>query len=330
MDDNKDFVQDMVMFLHKDYECYEAYTKKEALSVIENVNPDAVLLDISLSGNYDDEQGFEILAELKEKYPHTAAIMVSKHETEAKIDRSIELGADFYLPKKTGAVDLKRTIAFTLQKCFLAKSHNLLLQQRDELVFKSEEMGSVLDEAREVARTNARVLIKGETGTGKRLVAEFIHDNSPRSKRPFGTVNALSLDSNLISSELFGHKRGAFTGAISDRIGKLESCNGGTVFLDEVGDYTLEVQTKLLNFLDRGMIQRLGSNEEKYLDVRIITATNRNLEELVKSKKFRDDLYFRLKVKTINVPPLRERKKDIAAIAQYYLQKYSMENHKFL
>lgn len=330
VDDNRDFVQDVVMFLRADYRCHEAHSKNEALSIIGDVVPDAVILDISLSGNRNDEEGFEVLRELKEQYPHVAAIMVSKHDTEAKIDKALKLGADFYLPKKTGAVDLKRTIAFTLQKCFLAKSHNFLQQQQDEMIYESDAMKRVVEEAREVAGTNARVLITGETGTGKRLVAEFIHSNSLRANRPFCTVNALSLDSNLISSELFGHKRGSFTGAIADRIGKLESCNHGTVFLDEIGDYSLEVQTKLLDFLDRSVIQRLGSNKEKHVDVRIIAATNKNLETLIKEKKFREDLYFRLKVKTIDVPPLRDRKEDIAPIAYYYLQRYSIENHKFL
>jgi DNA-binding NtrC family response regulator len=330
VDDNEEFVNDIIMFLEKNYNCLSAYSADDAINISHEIRPDAILLDISLSESANDEQGFDVLTSVKSILPHTAVIMVSKHDTEEKIDRAIQLGADFYLPKKTGAVDLKRAIAFTLQKCFLAKSHSMLLQQQDELVYQSNEMSELMEEARAIASTNAKVLIVGETGTGKRLVAEFIHRHSPRAKHPFGTVNALSLDPNLISSELFGHKRGAFTGAVEDRIGKLENCNRGTVFLDEIGDYSLEVQTKLLDFLDRGIIQRLGSNTEKKLDVRIVAATNKNLEKLIEDKKFRDDLYYRLKVKTLYIPPLRERIGDIEIIAQYFIQKFSIENHKFL
>ncbi len=330
VDDNEEFVNDIIMFLEKSYHCVSAYSADDAITISHEIRPDAILLDISLTESANDEQGFDVLRSVKSVLPHAAVIMVSKHDTEEKIDRAIELGADFYLPKKTGAVDLKRAIAFTLQKCFLAKSHSMLLHQQDELLYQSNEMSEVIEEAREIAGTNAKVLITGETGTGKRLVAEFIHRHSPRAKHPFGTVNALGLDPNLISSELFGHKRGAFTGAVEDRIGKLESCNRGTVFLDEIGDYSLEVQTKLMDFLDRGIVQRLGSNTEKMLDVRILAATNKNLEKLIEDKKFRDDLYYRLKVKTIRIPSLCERISDIEIIAQYFINKFSIENHKFL
>lgn len=330
VDDNEEFVRDLIMFLEGSYECIGAHSAEDAVRAAHEHHPDAVLLDISLSESENDERGFDVLHIVKSAYPHTAVIIVSKHETEDKIDMALQLGADFYLPKKTGAVDLKRAISFTLKSCLVAKSHSMLLQRQDELIYQSDEMSAILEEAKSIAATNSKVLITGETGTGKRLVAEYIHRNSKRANHPFGTVNALSLDSNLISSELFGHKRGAFTGAFEERIGKLESCNHGTVFLDEIGDYSIEVQTKLLDFLDRGTIQQLGSNKEKPIDARIIVATHRDLDALVREKTFREDLYYRLKVRRLHIPPLRERKKDISIIAQYFIQKFSIENHKFL
>ncbi len=189
-------------------------------------------------------------------------------------------------------------------------------------------MENVLNTAARVATSKASVLVRGESGTGKELIARAIHFASDRSEQPFVVVNVAALSENLIESELFGHEKGAFTGATQQREGRFEQASGGTLFIDEVGDIPLPVQVKLLCAIQHGEIERVGSNRNQKIDVRIVTATHRNLEEMLKSGKFRDDLYYRLNVVTIDIPPLRERKADIPVLADHFLNKYTQENSK--
>jgi two-component system NtrC family response regulator len=248
----------------------------------------------------------------------------------------MKAGAYDYLSKPIDLDELEAVLEKIGEKRFLISENKMLKQQLEEkfkfnsILSESGEMEEVLNTAGRVAPSKASVLVRGESGTGKELIARAIHFASPRKDKPFVTVNISSLSENLLESELFGHEKGAFTGASSQRIGRFEEANGGTLFIDEVGDIPLQAQVKLLRAIQFNEIQRLGGNTTINIDVRIITATHRNLEDMISNNEFREDLFYRLNVVSICIPPLRKRKSDIPILTDHFIKSYSDINAKMI
>ncbi|MBW2000295.1 MAG: sigma-54-dependent Fis family transcriptional regulator, partial [Deltaproteobacteria bacterium] len=264
--------------------------------------------------------------------PETDVIMMTAYGTIETAVKAIKLGAADYITKPIELDELLLVIERISEHRNLLRENELLRKElkardvtADHIIFKSKAMNHVVNLAGRVAGSNATVLIRGESGTGKELVARLIHTLSPRSGKPLITVNCAALPENLLESELFGHEKGAFTGAFQRRIGRFEEADEGTLFLDEIGDMSPALQVKLLRFLQEREFQRLGGNQTVYSDVRIISATNRDLEERVRQGLFRDDLYYRLNVVSIEIPPLRERKEDIPSLIDHFLKKFAHE-----
>jgi two-component system NtrC family response regulator len=286
---------------------------------------DIVITDIQMP----DLNGIQVLQEIRRRNRQVVVIIITAHGT---IDNAIEacrLGADDYLTKPFGKEQLRFVIEKALKLRQLQQENSQLRQELvrqyrfDNMVAHSARMEAVMQMAGQVAASDATVLILGESGTGKELVARAIHYNSPRKDKPLVTVNCPSIPDNLLESELFGHVRGAFTGAIKDRKGKFEIADGGTIFLDEIGDLRSDVQAKLLRVLQEHEIERLGDSKTRKIDVRVIAATNKNLEEMVKTGSFREDLYYRLSVVPIHIPPLRERKEEIPYLVDFFINRYA-------
>ena len=276
---------------------------------------DIVITDIQMP----DLNGIQVLQEIRRRNRQVVVIIITAHGT---IDND-------YLTKPFGKEQLRFVIEKALKLRQLQQENSQLRQELvrkhrfDNMVAHSAKMEAVLQMAGQVAASDATVLILGESGTGKELVARAIHYNSPRKDKPLVTVNCPSIPDNLLESELFGHVRGAFTGAIKDRKGKFEIANGGTIFLDEIGDLRSDVQAKLLRVLQEHEIERLGGSGTIKIDVRVIAATNKNLEEMVREGTFREDLYYRLSVVPIHIPPLRERKEEIPYLVDFFISRYA-------
>jgi two-component system NtrC family response regulator len=288
---------------------------------------DIVITDIQMP----DLNGIQVLQEIRRHNRQVVVIIITAHGT---IDNAIEacrLGADDYLTKPFSKEQLRFVIEKALKLRHLQQENTQLRQELvgkyrfDNMVAHSAKMEAVLQMAGQVAASDATVLILGESGTGKELVARAIHYNSPRKDKPLVTVNCPSIPDNLLESELFGHVKGAFTGAIKDRKGKFEIADGGTIFLDEIGDLREDVQAKLLRVLQEHEIERLGDSKTIKIDVRIIAATNKNLEAMVKEGTFREDLYYRLSVVPIHIPPLRERREEIPYLVDFFITRYGKD-----
>ena len=289
------------------------------------LNPDIVTIDHSLPG----KDGIEILKGIRNYNLDIPAIYFSGAIEPEVVIEAYENGVSGYIIKNEGAIaKLKNCISDLTVKINLKKEISLLRDQildrgkYHEIVGESKPILQVLRLIQKVEKSNVTVLVTGDSGTGKELVAHALHNNSPRRKKPFVPVNISAIPEDLIESELFGHEKGAFTGAISRRIGKFEEASGGTIFLDEIGDLDINFQTKLLRVLQDGRICRLGSNKEMLLDVRVVAATNKNLWEHVKAGKFREDLFFRLQGFLIHMPPLSERDNDVLILANYCLREF--------
>jgi DNA-binding NtrC family response regulator len=266
--------------------------------------------------------------------PPICILMTAYGSEELAVD-AMKRGADDYIAKGRLQIDeLEMRIARALKQQNLESENVSLRKQLDSkfglenIVGESPVMKEVFEIVQQVAPTRATVLLGGESGTGKELVAKAIHQLSPRAKQPFVTVHCAALAPTLLESELFGHEKGAFTGAHERRVGRFEQAQGGTLFLDEIGEIDATIQVKLLRFLGERTFERVGSNKTLTADVRLVAATNKNLEELVKAEKFREDLFFRLRVVEINLPPLRERAGDIPLLAQKFLREFAGENNK--
>jgi two-component system nitrogen regulation response regulator NtrX len=278
---------------------------------------DAVFLDVKMPGM----DGLDVLARIKEKAPSTPVIMISGHGT---IDTAVEAtrrGAFDFLQKPLDTDRLLLTLRNALERKGLRDSVEALRSaaaERDQIVGESAAIRAVLDRIGRVANTDARVLITGENGTGKELVARAIHRGSPRWERAFVEVNCAAIPAELIESELFGHVRGSFTGAVQDRAGTFEQAHGGTLFLDEIGDMAPAAQAKVLRALEEGRVTRVGGHESRAVDVRVVAATNKDLAEEIAEGRFREDLFYRLNVVPIHVPPLRERRDDIPALVRHF------------
>ncbi len=309
------------------YRVLQAENGATGLEVLSRSFVDAVLLDVWMPGM----DGLETLRRIREVYPNLPVIMISGHGTIDTAVKAVKTGAFDFIEKPISLTKLLITLSRAIEQGEL-RLENVELKERIEkkyrLVGDSEAMGRVRAEIAAAGPTNASVLIVGENGSGKEIVAREIHRHSRRASRPFVAVNCAAIPDELIESELFGHEKGAFTGATGRRRGRFELADGGTLFLDEVGDMSPRTQAKILRVLEEKQFERIGGGEKIRADVRIIAATNRNLPKEVEGGRFRDDLYFRLNVFPIPIPPLRERKGDISSIAEHFVGEICTEHGK--
>jgi len=280
--------------------------------------------------------GLELLSRIKEARPETLVILMTAYGTVKTAVKAMKLGAEDYLPKPIDIEELEVVLQKTIEKKQLLEETRVLRERLDHkyrlenLVGESPEMLAAFKTIRQVAPSTSSVLLLGESGTGKELFAQALHQNSPRRHKPFVKVACAALPETLLESELFGHEKGSFTGAMYSRAGRFELADGGTLFLDEIGDISATVQVKLLRFLEEREFERVGGNKTFHVDVRIVTATHRDLEKKLAEGTFREDLYYRLNVIEVKIPPLRERGGDISLLAHHFLRKYAEANGKEL
>jgi two-component system, NtrC family, response regulator AtoC len=331
VDDEKPTREGLRAALEERYDIYIAEDAKAAMDLLESENFDVMLTDFRLP----NEDGMKLIARAKSLSKPPICILMTAYGSEELAVDAMKHGADDYIAKGRLQIDeLELRIARALKQQNLEVENVSLRKQLDakfgleNIVGQSAVMSEIFEIVQQVAPTRATVLITGESGTGKELIAKAVHQLSPRAKMPFVTVHCAALAPTLLESELFGHERGAFTGAHERRIGRFELAQGGTLFLDEIGEIDQTIQVKLLRFLGERTFERVGSNKTLSADVRLVAATNKNLEELVKAGKFREDLFFRLRVVEIELPPLRERTGDIPLLAQNFLREFAKENGK--
>ncbi len=312
------------------FHCRVATSGNEGAAMIEEVPFDAVITDLVMS----DIDGLGILARAKADQPDAEVILMTGHGTVASAVEAMRSGAFNYLLKPLDIAQLRASVEKAVESSRLKRANLELKRRLDErfgfegVIGDSPQMRDVIERLKRIAPTNASVLIQGETGTGKELVAQSIHQNSPRKNKPFVALNCAALSENILESELFGHVKGAFTDASADRVGKFEFAHGGTMFLDEVGDMPMATQIKLLRVLENGEVTRVGSNHPIKVNVRILSATNRNLEDSIADGTFRSDLYHRLKVVTIRLPRLRDRAQDLPILIDYFVRQFATRHGK--
>tara|TARA_Y100000739_G_scaffold81619_1_gene69591 strand:- start:558 stop:1931 length:1374 start_codon:yes stop_codon:yes gene_type:complete len=332
VDDEKPTRDGLRSALEDRYEVYVAEDAASALGLLESETFDVLLTDFRLPNNAD---GMKLIARAKSLPKQPICILMTAYGSEELAVEALKQGADDYLAKGRMQIDeLEARITRALKFRSLESENQTLKQQLDKkfglenIIGESEPMQRVMDIVRQVAPARATVLIHGESGTGKELLAKAIHQLSPRSVKPMVTVHCAALSPTLLESELFGHEKGAFTGAHERRIGRFEQAEGGTLFLDEIGEVDETTQVKLLRFLGERSFERVGGNKTLSADVRVVVATNKNLKELVEKGEFREDLYFRLNVVELWAPPLRERLDDIPILALHFLREFAIENAK--
>ncbi|MEX2558870.1 MAG: sigma-54 dependent transcriptional regulator [Pirellulales bacterium] len=312
------------------YQCTVATSGTQGAGLIERETFDVIITDLVMN----DLDGLELLSRAKDDLPDAEVILVTGHGTIPSAVTAMQQGAFNYLLKPLDINQLRAVTEKAAAAARLRRTNAELNRRLDEkfgfegVVGSSPKMNQVIDLLKRIAPTNASVLIEGETGTGKELVAQAIHQNSPRKNKPFVALNCAALSENILESELFGHVRGAFTDASSDRVGKFEYAHGGTLFLDEVGDMPMATQIKLLRVLESGEITRVGSNEQVKVNVRIVSATNRNLEQQIAAGTFRSDLYHRLKVVTVALPRLVDRSQDIPLLIEHFIRQFARRHEK--
>ncbi len=284
---------------------------------------DLVLTDLALGRG---KSGMDVLRRAKELHPETLVVMITAHGSEKIAVEAMKAGAEDYVPKPFDNDEIRLVVRRALERTRLVREHRLLLEQVqrqygfENLIGSGPAMQRVFETLQKVAETDLTVLVRGESGTGKELVAQALHGRSSRRGRPFVAVNCAAISRELVESDLFGHEKGAFTGADARRQGRFEAADGGTIFLDEIGDMAPETQAKVLRVLQERSFERVGGGQPIRVDVRVVAATHRHLEEEVRSGRFREDLYYRLRVVEIELPPLRERQQDIPALAQRFLE----------
>jgi DNA-binding NtrC family response regulator len=309
----------------------EAENGPSAIQSILKNHFDMILLDYKMPGM----DGMEVLQEIKRMNPEIDVVIITAYGTIETAVEAMKAGAIDYITKPVEFEELLILVERVSERRTLIRENELLRQElgkkgitTDRIVYRSPKMEALINMAGRVANSRTTVLIQGESGTGKELLARLIHNLSPRSSKPIIAVNCGALSESLLESELFGHEKGSFTGAVARRIGRFEEAEGGTLFLDEIGDIALSVQVKLLRFLQQREFQRVGGNQTFHADVRIISATNRDLETRVKENTFREDLYYRLNVVAMSIPPLRDRKEDIPVLIDYFIKHYASDNGK--
>ena len=308
-----------------EYEGYEVKTATggaEGITIYDSFRPQLVFLDVKMAGL----DGLEVLKRLRQADPNATVVMISGHATIQTAVEATQLGAYDILEKPLDTDRVLVLLRNAFETRLLTEENERLrdtIESRYEIVGRTYGIRALLERIDKVAGTPARVLITGENGTGKELVARAIHRGSLRAKKPFVEVNCAAIPSELIESELFGHMKGSFTGAIADRAGKFEQADGGTLFLDEIGDMSLSAQAKVLRVLQDGFVTRIGGSKPIQVDVRVLAATNKHLEDEIANGRFREDLFYRLNVVPITVPALRERREDIEQLVVYFLQQFA-------
>jgi DNA-binding NtrC family response regulator len=324
--DTREVLKDRLESLN--YRVLTAATGKEGLERLERENPHMVLLDIELP----DMNGLEMLGEIRKREHAVTVVMITAYGTIERAVRAMKEGAYDFIPKPFEPDHIALIVAKALERERLKREVEILSEEVDGqhrmVVGQSLQINQALDVAKKAAASKSTVLLLGESGTGKEIFARAIHNWSDRKDKPFVAINCVGLSKELLESELFGHEKGSFTGALQLKRGKIELAHGGTVFLDEVGDISTELQTKLLRFLQEREFERVGGTKPIRVDVRIIAATNRDLNHAVREAHFREDLYYRLNVVPLTLPPLRERKEDIPGLANYFLRRSALETKK--
>jgi two-component system NtrC family response regulator/two-component system response regulator HydG len=333
IDDEINAVTALETLLREDgYQVASANDARAGLQLLEKEEPDVVLTDLRMPGM----DGLELLAKVKQIRPETMVLLMTAYGTVKTAVKAMKLGAEDYLSKPIDVEELEVVLAKTLEKKHLLAEARSLRERLDHkyrmenLVGESPEMLAVFKTIRQVAPSSSSVLLLGESGTGKELFAQALHQNSPRRGKPFVRVACASLPETLLESELFGHEKGSFTGALYSRAGRFEVADGGTLFLDEIGDISPTVQVKLLRFLEEREFERVGGNKTYKVDVRIVAATHRDLQRKLADGSFREDLYYRMNVIEIRIPSLCERGGDIPLLAEHFLRKYADANRKEL
>jgi len=331
VDDEKPTREGLRAALEERFDVYVAEDASAATRLLESESFDVLLTDFRLP----NEDGMKLIARAKALNPPPICILMTAYGSEELAVEAMKRGADDYIAKGRLQIDeLEMRINRALRQRKL-ESENIALRQQlqsrfglENIIGESPVMKEIFEVVKQVAPTRATVLIHGESGTGKELIAKAIHQLSPRAKNPMITVHCAALAPTLLESELFGHEKGAFTGAHERHIGRFEQAQGGTLFLDEIGEIDASIQVKLLRFLGERTFERVGGSKTLVADVRLVAATNKDLAQLVQQGKFREDLYFRLKVVEIHMPPLRERKGDILLLAAAFLREFAKENNK--
>jgi DNA-binding NtrC family response regulator len=330
VDDERHTREGLAQALEEKFEVYQASNAEEAFNLLDAEHFDVVITDLRMAG----KSGMNVVdATVKQAVPPVCIMMTAYGDVQTAVE-AMKRGAFDFLSKPINLEKLELLVQRALRSREL-EEENVNLHHRldraygfDGILGKSTALEQVLEHVKLVAAAKTTVLLQGETGTGKELIAQAIHQNSPRAKGPFIPVHCAALPANLLESELFGHEKGAFTGAVERRIGRFEASSGGTLFLDEIGEIDPSTQVKLLRFLETKSIERLGSMEPIDLDVRLVCATNRNLEKMVKNEAFREDFFYRLNVVSIELPPLRDRKGDVPILLDHFMKEFATENQQ--
>jgi two-component system, NtrC family, response regulator AtoC len=339
VDDEQDNLDAFRFNFRKTFDILTATSGPEALTILENKEVAVIVTDQRMPRM----TGVELLREVRQRQPDSVGIILTAFTDVDVLIESINLGHVYrYITKPWDAKEVRGVLQYAIERFHLQRENRKLAAQLAEytgylnqqlhgefdfgnIIGDSAALREVLSKVEQVAPTSSTVLLRGETGTGKELVAHAIHINSPREEKPFVRVNCASLAPGVLESELFGHEKGSFTGAVERRRGRFELADGGTLFLDEVGDLPMEVQIKLLRTLQEREIERVGGNETIKVDVRVVSATNRNLEKMIEENEFREDLYYRLNVFPINLPPLRDRLEDLPILANHFIAKFARQ-----
>ena len=329
VDDDEPHAQAVADSLHSlNCDCSIANSGKKGIDLIEGQSFDIVITDLKM----DDVDGLAILRKTKDELPDAEVIVLTAHSSIPSVVTAMQGGAYTYLTKPLDIQELRSAVDKASSRIRLIRRNVALSRGLDEkfgfegVIGNSPSMHRVIEQLKNLAPTDTTVLILGESGTGKELVARALHQNSPRKSKPFVPLNISALPESILESELWGHEAGAFTGAATRRIGKFEFANGGTLFLDEVGEMPMDTQIKLLRVLEDRRITRLGSNEERSINVRLVAATNAELKDMMEQGRFRSDLYYRLSVVTIYLPPLRDRREDIPLLMDHFLKELCKRN----
>jgi len=330
VDDEVGTRESLKLILKKDYDVLLAKDAEEAFLQIKEQTPDVILLDIILP----DQDGLRVLEKIKKNDSDSIIIMITATKTVKTAVEAMKLGAFDYITKPFDVDELRLIVSRALSTQALQKEVQYLREEVDrsfgfgDLIGKSKAMREIFSLVRQVADSKSTILVMGESGTGKELVSRAIHFHSNRKTQPFVTINCAAIPETLIESELFGHERGAFTHAIEKKLGRFEIAHQGTLFLDEIGELSLTTQAKILRFLQEREFNRVGGSKTIKVDVRLITATNKDPNQLIKQGRFREDLYYRINVVPIVLPPLRDRREDIPLLLDHFIQKFNSENNK--
>lgn len=331
IDDEQSQVVSLKSFLERrNYVISSANSGSDGIKIVKEESVDLVITDYRMP----EMTGLEVVQELNNINPELPVVVITAFSDVKDAIKVMKEGAFDYLSKPIDLDELEIIVKRAQARGDLISENKLLKEQlkeqfdNDFIITNSSKMAKVLAITNRVAKSDSTVLVRGETGTGKELIAKSLHYSSTRKDKPMVTVNCAALSENLLESELFGHEKGSFTGAHTQRIGRFEQADGGTLFIDEIGDISLQTQVKLLRALQFGEFERIGGTKTINVDVRVITATNRGLEEMIQNNEFREDLFYRINVISINLPPLRERKEDIQLLVKHFIDKYSKKNKK--